>query len=61
MFAIFPLANGREAVIACSYSRDTYAAGWKILNLGEVLGECEAGEQGDGDNEELHGGSIYDG
>lgn len=35
--------------------RDTYAARWKSLNLGEVLGESEAGEERGGHNEALHG------
>ena len=38
-----------------SASRSTYAARWKSLNLGEVLGEGEAGEERGGHNEELHG------
>ena len=38
---------------------NTYAALWKTLNLGEVLGVSEAGEEGGGYNEELHGVVVF--
>lgn len=34
--------------------RSTYAARWQSFNLRDVLGECEAGEERGGENEELH-------
>lgn len=61
MFADCSLANGHDAVRVCPHSRSTYAARWKVLDLGEVLGESEAGEEDGGQNEALHGVCICTG
>lgn len=46
----------RSSEAIAMHRGSTYATSWKIFDLGEVLGESEAGEEGGGHDEELHGG-----
>lgn len=56
MFANKYLLVKRSSEAIAMHRGSTYATSWKIFDLGEVLGESEAGEEGGGHDEELHGG-----